>query len=108
MRWDEVGAGLHRLDQPNETFIEMLDSNKEVQDSLTKNLNAAALKEREDIARLNKDAEAQLTKAGIVFNRPDTAPFRTVLKSSGFYTEWKGKYGPEVWGILEKYSGPLA
>jgi len=31
-----------------------------------------------------------------------------VLKSSGFYTEWKGKYGPEVWGILEKYSGPLA
>ena len=81
---------------------------KEVQDSLTKNLNAAALKEREDIARLNKDAEAQLTKAGIVFNRPDTAPFRAVLKSSGFYTEWKGKYGPEVWGILEKYSGPLA
>ena len=36
------------------------------------------------------------------------APFRAVLKSSGFYTEWKGKYGPEVWGILEKYSGPLA
>ena len=81
---------------------------KEVQESLTKNLDAAALKEREDIARLNKDAEAQLTKAGVVFNRPDTAPFRTVLKSSGFYTEWKGKYGNEVWAILEKYSGPLA
>jgi tripartite ATP-independent transporter DctP family solute receptor len=81
---------------------------KEVQEALSKNLNAAALKERDDIARLNKDAEAQLTKGGIVFNRPDTAPFRAVLKSSGFYTEWKGKYGPEVWGILEKYSGPLA
>ena len=81
---------------------------KEVQEALSKNLNAAALKERDDIARLNKDAEAQLTKAGIVFNRPDTTPFRAVLKSSGFYTEWKGKYGPEVWGILEKYSGPLA
>jgi len=81
---------------------------KEVQATLIKNLDAAALKEREDIARLNKDAEAQLTKAGITFNRPDTAPFRALLKSSGFYTEWKGKYGPEVWGILEKYSGPLA
>jgi tripartite ATP-independent transporter DctP family solute receptor len=81
---------------------------KEVQASLIKNLDAAAIKEREDIARLNKDAEGQLAKAGIAFNRPDTAPFRAMLKSSGFYTEWKGKYGPEVWGILEKYSGPLA
>ena len=79
-----------------------------MQDSLTKNLNEAAVKEREDIARLNKEAEAQLSKAGIVFNRPDTAPFRAMLKSSGFYTEWKGKYGPEVWVILEKYSGPLS
>ena len=31
-----------------------------------------------------------------------------MLKSSGFYTEWKGKYGDEVWGKLEKYSGKLA
>ena len=76
---------------------------------LAKNpFNAAALEERDDVARLNKDAEAQLAKSGIAFNRPDTAPFRAVLKSSGFYTEWKGKYGPEVWAVLEKYSGPLA
>ena len=56
-----------------------------------------------------QDAEAQLTKAGVVFNQVRIRrPSATVLKSSGFYTEWKGKYGPEVWGILEKYSGPLA
>ena len=81
---------------------------KEVQESLTKNLNAAALKQREDIAKLNADAQAQLTKLGVTFNKPDAAPFREMLKSAGFYTEWKGKYGDEVWAKLEKYSGKLA
>ena len=81
---------------------------KEVQAALTTHLNAAALKEREDVARLNADAQAQLAKLGIVFNKPDPAPFRDLLKSAGFYTEWKKKYGDEVWARLEKYSGKLA
>lgn len=81
---------------------------KEVQEALTKHLNAAALKQREDIARLNQDAQAQLTKLGIAFNKPDAGPFRELLKSAGFYTEWKAKYGDEVWAKLEKYSGRLA
>jgi len=80
---------------------------KEVQQSLDKHLNAAALRQREDIARLNADAQAQLTKLGITFNRPDPAPFRNLLKSAGFYTEAKAKYGDEVWAKLEKYSGRL-
>jgi len=80
---------------------------KEVQESLSKNLNAAALKQREDIAKLNTDAQAQLTKLGVTFNKPDPAPFRDLLKSSGFYTEWKSKYGDEAWSKLEKYSGKL-
>ena len=80
---------------------------KEVQESLSRNLNAAALRQREDIAKLNADAQAQLTKLGISFNKPDPAPFRELLKSSGFYSEWKNKYGDEVWAKLEKYSGKL-
>jgi TRAP-type transport system periplasmic protein len=80
---------------------------KEVQDALVKHLNAAALAQREDIARLNQDAQAQLAKLGVTFNRPDPAPFREMLKSAGFYTEWKAKYGDEVWAKLEKYSGKL-
>ena len=66
-----------------------------------------AMKQREDIAKLNADAQAQLTKLGITFNKPDPAPFRELLKSSGFYSEWKNKYGDEVWAKLEKYSGKL-
>lgn len=81
---------------------------KEAQESLARNLDAAALKERADIARLNGDAQAQLTKLGIVFNQPDPAPFRKMLSSAGFYAEWKKKYGDEVWAKLEKYSGKLA
>jgi tripartite ATP-independent transporter DctP family solute receptor len=81
---------------------------KEVQEVLARHLSAAALKQREDIARLNSEAEANLTKAGIVFHRPDTAPFREQLRSAGFYKEWKGKFGDEVWAKLEKYSGTLA
>lgn len=81
---------------------------REVQKSLTRNLDAAALNERADIARLNGDAQAQLTKLGIVFNKPDPAPFRKMLSSAGFYTEWKKKYGDEVWAKLEKYAGKLA
>jgi tripartite ATP-independent transporter DctP family solute receptor len=81
---------------------------KEVQEALARHLAAAALKQREDIARLNKEAEGTLAKAGITFNRPDTAPFRELLRSAGFYKEWKGKFGDEAWAKLEKYSGPLA
>ncbi len=80
---------------------------KEVQEALVKHLNAAAMLQREDIARLNHDAQAQLTKLGVAFNKPDPAPFRDMLKSAGFYTEWKAKYGDEVWAKLEKYSGKL-
>jgi TRAP-type transport system periplasmic protein len=80
---------------------------KEVQESLSKNLNAAALKERADVAKLNADAQAELTKLGVIFNKPDQAPFRDLLKSSGFYAEWKAKYGDEAWAKLEKYSGKL-
>lgn len=80
---------------------------KEVQAALTKNLTDAALKQREDIARLNADAQAELTKLGVIFNKPDPAPFRKMLQSAGFYTEWKGKFGDEVWAKLEKYSGKL-
>jgi TRAP-type transport system periplasmic protein len=81
---------------------------KEVQAALATRLNEAALKQREDIARLNKDARGVLTKAGIVFNQPDTTPFRAMLRQSGFYAQWKAKFGDEAWTKLEKYSGKLA
>ena len=73
-----------------------------------KHINAAGLKERDDVAKLNASLQQDLSAKGLVFNRPDPAPFRGKLRSAGFYTEWQGKYGPEAWRLLEKSVGKLA
>ena len=35
-------------------------------------------------------------------------PSARVLKKAGFYEEWKGKFGAEAWGVLEKAVGNLS
>ena len=73
-----------------------------------KHLNAAAVAEREDVAKLNATVKEELAARGIAFNQPETAPFRDKLRAAGFYADWKGKYGEEAWALLEKASGKLA
>ena len=74
---------------------------------VARNLNAAALRERQDIANGDKSVQADLEKAGLVFNTAETQSFRDGLKEGGFYKEWRAKLGEEPWGILEKYAGKL-
>jgi hypothetical protein len=31
-----------------------------------------------------------------------------MLRSAGFYGQWKAKFGDEAWAKLEKYAGRLA
>jgi tripartite ATP-independent transporter DctP family solute receptor len=80
---------------------------EDVRQALQKHLSTAAERERADIQGLNSSLVESLTKAGIAFNAPDKAAFRDALKAGGFYGEWKEKFGPEAWGLLEKYAGPL-
>jgi tripartite ATP-independent transporter DctP family solute receptor len=80
----------------------------DVRGIVAKNINTAGLKEREDVAELNATLQQSLAAKGLEFNRPDPAPFRDKLRSAGFYTEWKAKYGDEAWGLLEKSAGKLA
>src|ERR1700741_4908437 len=68
----------------------------DVRGIVAKHVNAAALKERDDVAKLNATLQQDLAAKGLVFNRPDPAPFRDKLRAAGFYTEWKGKYGDEA------------
>src|SRR5438270_2824570 len=75
---------------------------------VAKNINAAGVKEREDVAKLNAGLRQELAAKGLVFNQPDVAPFREKLRSAGFYAEWKGKYGDQAWGLLEKAAGKLS
>jgi tripartite ATP-independent transporter DctP family solute receptor len=75
---------------------------------ISRNFEAATIKQRDTTARLNTELEETLKAKGLVFNRPDKMQFREVLSKAGFYAEWKKRYGPEAWTKLEKYSGPLS
>ncbi|MFY9694438.1 MAG: TRAP transporter substrate-binding protein [Xanthobacteraceae bacterium] len=75
---------------------------------VAKHVNDAGVQERADVAKLNANLQQDLAGKGLIFNALDPAPFRDKLRSAGFYTEWKGKYGEEAWAILEKSVGKLA
>jgi tripartite ATP-independent transporter DctP family solute receptor len=81
---------------------------QDVQAIVAKHINAAAVNERADVAKLNAGLQQDLAGKGLAFNQPATAPFRDKLKSAGFYAEWKGKYGEEAWALLEKAVGKLS
>jgi len=81
---------------------------EDIRTIVAKNINEAGVKERDDVAKLNATLRQDLANKGLVFNKPDPAPFREKLRSSGFYTEWQKKYGDEAWAILEKSVGKLS
>ena len=74
---------------------------------IAKHLNRAALDMRADGSKLNSSLRSELAAKGLVFNDPKLEPFRAILIKSGFYAEWKQKYGDEAWALLEKFTGKL-
>ena len=81
---------------------------KDLADIVERNLNTAAKLEREDVAALNASLQGALTRNGMAFNATDPEKFRAALRSAGFYTEWKQKYGAEAWTVLESQVGALS
>jgi tripartite ATP-independent transporter DctP family solute receptor len=75
---------------------------------ITRAINDAGLKQREDIRKLNETLEADLKAKGMLINRPTSDSFRTALREGGFYAEWKKRFGDEAWGLLEASVGKLA
>jgi len=69
--------------------------------------DAAAIRQRADIAAANASARATLEKRGMIFNTTDPLPFRQALHKAGFYDEWKARFGPDAWAILERHTGRL-
>lgn len=72
------------------------------------NVNAAGLKQRDDVKKLNDNLMADLKTRGMEFNTVDAELFRAKLRSASFYDEWKKKFGDDAWALLEKYTGKLA
>lgn len=79
----------------------------DIKQIVSRNVNDMAVVQRDDMAKLNASLRTELERKGLKFNALDTAPFRAKLAQSGFYKEWKGRFGDEAWALLEKYSGPL-
>ena len=79
----------------------------DVRPIIANNFNKSALDMRADVAKSNASLRTDLMAKGLVFNDPKLDPFRETLVKSGFYAEWRKKYGEEAWALLEKYTGKL-
>ena len=80
----------------------------DLQELVRKEFDRAALEQREDTAKLNVTLKDQLIAKGLTFVASDKDSFRKALSKSGFYTEWRGKFGEENWKILESAVGTMA
>jgi tripartite ATP-independent transporter DctP family solute receptor len=81
---------------------------KDLQQIVRTNVNETALKQRDDVRKLNESVMADLKGKGMVFNDVSTVAFRDKLRSAGFYGDWHKKFGQEAWALLEKYTGSFA
>jgi tripartite ATP-independent transporter DctP family solute receptor len=79
----------------------------DIQTIIANNLNQSAVDQRADVVELEKQVLLDLPKHGVEVFTVDQKPFHEKVKSAGFYTEWKGKFSPEAWALLEKYAGPI-
>jgi tripartite ATP-independent transporter DctP family solute receptor len=80
----------------------------DVREIVVRNFNQAAIAERADVKQQNDTLRAALEKKGLAFNTPETAPFREKLKQAGFYSEWREKFGADLWEKLEAVVGNLS
>ncbi|TDR89966.1 TRAP transporter substrate-binding protein [Enterovirga rhinocerotis] len=80
----------------------------DVKQVIEKHVNQAAMRQREDMYKLNTSLLSKLKERGMEISEVDTKPFRAKLQSAGFYKEWKEKFGPEAWALLEKHTGAIS
>jgi tripartite ATP-independent transporter DctP family solute receptor len=80
---------------------------KDLQEIVARNIDQAGVEERADVRKLNDGLKSKLESQGLKFNAPATQPFRQKLSESGYYKLWSERFGPQIWGLLEQYSGKL-
>ena len=79
----------------------------DMQAIITRELDKSAGDQRADIAKLSDTLKADLKAKGITFIDVQQDDFRKALAGTNFYAEWKQKYGPTAWDLMEKVSGKL-
>jgi tripartite ATP-independent transporter DctP family solute receptor len=81
---------------------------QDLQAIVTRNVAEAAALQRAEVYKLNESLANDLKAKGMALNNGNTDAFREKLRQSGFYADWKKKFGDEAWTLLEKYTGKLA
>ena len=79
----------------------------EVQQIIKREIDKSGTDQRADIAKLTGSLTADLKAKGINFIDVPQEDFQKKLAGTGFYSEWKSKYGAQAWALLEKVSGKL-
>ena len=80
----------------------------DLQAIVKRELKQGIVDQRADEARLDAGLKGTLQRQGMVFTEVDKPAFQAVLKQSGFYKSWQGKFGAQGWAALQSVSGPLA
>ncbi len=81
---------------------------KEIQEIAARDIDAAGMAERADLAKASAEVRTSLEAHGLAFNSVETAPFQDKLRQAGFYKEWRGKYGEDAWRTLEDSVGQIS
>lgn len=79
-----------------------------VKEVVSRAINEAGLKQRDDIKALNASVQKEIEAGGMSFNTVETDSFRAKLREGGFYSKWSKEFGDEAWGALESVVGKLA
>jgi TRAP-type C4-dicarboxylate transport system substrate-binding protein len=79
----------------------------DMQDVVKRELGAAILAQRADEEKLDASLRAQLAAKGLQFQDVDSGAFRTALRGTSFYRDWRAKFGKTGWDALQAVVGPL-
>lgn len=72
-----------------------------------RNINEEALRQRAETETINASLQSTLEARGLEFHAVNNKDFRARLVASGFYNEWRKRYGDEAWSLLEAVVGKL-
>jgi tripartite ATP-independent transporter DctP family solute receptor len=80
---------------------------KDLQEIVRREFDRAALEQRDDTAKLSGSLKDELIAKGLTFEPADKDAFRKALADSGYYKDWRSKFGEDNWKILESVVGSL-
>jgi tripartite ATP-independent transporter DctP family solute receptor len=70
--------------------------------------NAQGLIQRQRSEDLVNSLRASLGEKGVAFVEPDRNGFKELLRSAGFYKEWRERMGQPAWSVLGRYAPDIA